>query len=97
MADTFTPHYNLTKPQVGGDPDTWGDLLNGNADIIDTAIFNAATAASGALLVDGSNAMLSALLLAPVTGSPTIVMRAAAAGSQRFIQAQTGSRGAPAS
>ena len=30
-----TPNYNLEKPDVGGDTDTWGGLLNGNADIID--------------------------------------------------------------
>ncbi|HWB38414.1 MAG TPA: tail fiber domain-containing protein [Rugosimonospora sp.] len=41
MADTFTPHYNLTKPQVGGDPDTWGNLLNANFDAIDSAIWDA--------------------------------------------------------
>ena len=46
MADTFTPHYNLTKPQVGGDSNTWGGLLNTNIDAIDTAIYNAQTAAN---------------------------------------------------
>lgn len=49
MADTFTPHYNLTKPQVGGDPDTWGDLLNANFDAIDTGMFNAQTTANAAM------------------------------------------------
>lgn len=46
MADTFTAHYNLTKPQVGGDSNTWGALLNTDLDSIDTAIFNAQTQAN---------------------------------------------------
>lgn len=43
MADTFTTYYNLTKPQIGGDPDTWGQLLNDNFDTIDTQLHNANT------------------------------------------------------
>ena len=58
MADTFTPHYNLTKPQVGGDPDTWGDLLNANFDTIDTVLFGKLDTTggtiSGALTVNGA-------------------------------------------
>jgi len=57
MADTFTPHYNLTKPQVGGDPDTWGNLLNNNFDTIDTVLFGKLDTTggtiSGALTVSG--------------------------------------------
>ncbi|MDI3304661.1 MAG: hypothetical protein QJR04_25265 [Burkholderia multivorans] len=51
MADTYTPYYNLTKPSIGGDPDTWGQLLNDNFDTIDTqmkANADAAAAASAA-------------------------------------------------
>lgn len=43
MADTFTAHYNLTKPQIGGDPDTWGNLLNANFDTIDSQLYTAST------------------------------------------------------
>lgn len=49
MADTFTTYYNLTKPQVGGDPDTWGGLLNANFDAIDTGMNNAQTTANNAM------------------------------------------------
>src|SRR5574340_21938 len=49
MADTFTAHYNLTKPQIGGDPDTWGTLLNANFDAIDTQMSANNTLANAAL------------------------------------------------
>ena len=32
MADTFTTELGLTKPEVNGSEDTWGDKLNENAD-----------------------------------------------------------------
>lgn len=48
MADTFTPNYNLTKPQIGGDTNTWGTVLNGNFDIIDTTMKANATATATA-------------------------------------------------
>lgn len=43
MADTYTTYYNLTKPQVGADPDTWGGLLNTNFDTIDSQLHTAST------------------------------------------------------
>ena len=38
MADEFTPHLNLTKPEVGASDKTCGDKLNANADAIDAAV-----------------------------------------------------------
>lgn len=36
MADTFTPHLNLDKPEVGGSTDTWGNKINANYDLTDS-------------------------------------------------------------
>jgi hypothetical protein len=33
---TQTPNYGLDKPEVGGDTDLWGGMLNTNSDIIDS-------------------------------------------------------------
>ena len=35
MANTFTPTYNLTKPEIGSDTNAWGAHLNANLDTID--------------------------------------------------------------
>ena len=38
MSDTTTPNLGLTKPDVGGSDDTWGEKLNANFDLIDAAV-----------------------------------------------------------
>ena len=35
MPETITPKLGLTKPEVGGSTNNWGNLLNGNFDILD--------------------------------------------------------------
>jgi hypothetical protein len=49
MADTFTANYNLTKPQIGGDANTWGTLLNTNLDTIDTTVKAVSDVANAAI------------------------------------------------
>lgn len=49
MADTFTANYGWTKPSVGGDPDTWGGLLNTDLDGIDSTVFAVSGVANAAL------------------------------------------------
>ena len=85
MADTFTTHYNLTKPQIGGDPDTWGTLLNANFDTIDSQLY---TASTYALPLTGGT-LTGALTLAP-SGQPNLRMTAPASGTARTLQGYTG-------
>jgi hypothetical protein len=40
MPDSYTAHYNLTKPEVNASRDTWGGKDNGNLDAIDTILYN---------------------------------------------------------
>lgn len=47
MANTYTPYYSLTKPEVGGDTNAWGGHLNGNFDVIDATLKELADAANG--------------------------------------------------
>lgn len=35
---TYTPNFNLAKPTISGDVDTWGGFLNTNFDTIDTTL-----------------------------------------------------------
>lgn len=88
MADTFTSHYNLTKPQIGADPDTWGTLLNTNFDTIDSQMYANAQAAAAALPLVGGT-LTGALILQPASGQTSVTL-STAAGNSRYVVFSTG-------
>jgi hypothetical protein len=69
MADTFTPHYNFTLPSVGGDPNTWGNLLNANWSSVDSDLYAVSQVANAALPLAGGT--MTGALSAPTIYSVT--------------------------
>ncbi len=49
MVDTTTPNLGLTKPEVGASDDVWGNKLNGNFDLLDTAVTAKVAKSGGAM------------------------------------------------
>lgn len=49
-----TTNYGFEKPTVGGNEDTWGTLLNGNWDSVDTVLDTMQTAVDGKAQLAGS-------------------------------------------
>ena len=85
MADTYTTYYNLTKPQIGGDPDTWGNLLNSNFDTIDSQLHTASTYALP--LVGGT--LTGTLTIGPASGDAQFVLNKSASGGSNRILGNT--------
>ena len=70
MADSFTPYWALTKPEIGQSRDSWGSKLNNDLDALDMLLqalqpigamidFAGANAPTGWLLCDGSLQQIS--------------------------------------
>ena len=56
-----TTNYSFEKPTVGGNEDTWGDLLNGNWDSADTALYNLQTSVDTKAALSSTTQAFSAL------------------------------------
>ena len=39
MAETTTPNFKWTKPDIGGDASTWGNVLNTTIDAVDSVVY----------------------------------------------------------
>lgn len=46
MANTYTPTYNILKPEVGSDTNAWGTHINNDLDIVDTHMLSRALTTS---------------------------------------------------
>lgn len=95
MVDTYSPRLRFTKPEIGANNNTWGALLNGMIDLVDTAIAGATsiTVTGNVTLTtaDGlaDQARASALIL---NGSPTSAFSVTIPAGTKFyiVQNNTG-------
>ena len=74
MSGSTTPNYNFALPTIGGNQDSWGNLLNANWTAADSAIH---TLASGYLPLTGGGAITGSL---SVTGNFTAATAAISGG-----------------
>lgn len=84
MATTYTPNYNLAQPEVGGELDTWGGLLNADLATLDSVIKAVSNVANAALPKAGGT-MTGALTL----NNGSVLTLNAAAGNDRVIRGKT--------
>lgn len=82
MPDTYTPNLNLTKVEINGSADTWGQKLNSNADAIDTAV--------AAKVAKAGDTMTGPLTL---SGAPTVNLHAA---TKAYVDTGLGTKAATA-
>lgn len=83
MVDSTTTNYGWTKPTVGADENTWGGLINGDLDSIDTDLKAVSDVADGAVPKAGGT-MTGALtnssgFVGPLTGTASNATLAATA------------------
>ena len=86
MATTYTPNYNLAQPEVGGELDTWGGLLNADFGILDTALKAVSDVANAALPKAGGTI---AGQLVVTSGGTAFTVNKAASGSDNRIDGDT--------
>jgi hypothetical protein len=90
MSGTTTPNYHFSLPAIGGNQDTWGNLLNANWTAADSAIH---TLASGYLPATGGtingNLAVTGGVSAGGNMSATGSMSAAAMGTSGAVSAGT--------
>lgn len=70
MADSFTAHLNLTKPEIGASRDSWGTKLNADMDALDSIFASAGNGTSVGLNI-GSGKTLNIAGTIVVTGTAT--------------------------
>lgn len=73
MANTYTPYYNLLKPEVGSDTNAWGVHINGDLDTIDStmnanAVAAAAAQATASAAVPKAGGTMTGALVIPANG-----------------------------
>jgi len=90
MATTYTPNYNLAQPEVGGEPDTWGGLLNVDLGILDTALKAVSNVANAALPLAGGT-MTGNLGITRASGSASLTLSAVAGQTRSFVSYSAGS------
>ncbi len=88
MATTYTPNYNLAQPEVGGEIDTWGGLLNADLLTLDTTIKAVSDVANAAVPKAGGT-MTGQLNITPASGSAILSLRKSGSTQQNTIEGRT--------